>query len=133
MTRVCDIRDAGTLAALCALCAQHHKPLHYLGPTLDGRPVYVMLHAGVEWVAAGTDRDDHPVPSTWHSPLERTPMTIPVPPRPAEPSDEARTATRLADVIVRATIAPRDHTGPAAPVTHTQALLCAALDCPLPP
>ena len=81
MTRVCDIRAAGTLDDLRALAVRHHARLLYLGRTLTDLPVYCVLHEGVEWVAVGTDRDNHPVPVTWHSPFERTPRDVPCSPQ----------------------------------------------------
>ncbi|MEU3018040.1 hypothetical protein ABZ635_11685 [Nocardiopsis sp. NPDC007018] len=67
--RVCDIREAPSLSALRDLAARHHRPVHYLGPTLDARPVYSVMHAGVEWVAVG------PVPAPRH-PADRPDLDV---------------------------------------------------------
>ncbi|WP_017585467.1 hypothetical protein [Nocardiopsis ganjiahuensis] len=72
MTRVCDIRELGSLAALQSWARAHQTTVDYVGPDAEGRPVYVAQHGTAERVARAAGRDPHSHPLVWRSPLERT-------------------------------------------------------------
>lgn len=73
MTRVCDLRELPTMAALTAWATAHGARVTYLGPDLQGHPVYAARRGPVTRVVTVPGRDPHPHPLAWHSPLEQLP------------------------------------------------------------
>lgn len=70
MTRVCDIAELESLAALHQWARTHHTNVRYLGPTLEGTPVYAATRGPVTRVARGEGPTPYPQPLVWSSPLE---------------------------------------------------------------
>lgn len=70
MTRVCDIRQLPTMDALTTWAAEHRARVRYLGPNLEGHAVYGATRGHVTRVAVEDERDPHPGPLVWQSPLE---------------------------------------------------------------
>lgn len=70
MTRVCDIQELADLPALYTWAAAHGTCVTYLGPTLEGEPLYGATRGPVTRVAREHCPDPHPHPLSWHSPLE---------------------------------------------------------------
>jgi hypothetical protein len=67
---VCDIRELASLRALSAWARTHRTRVRYLGPTLEGEPVWGATRGSVTRVARGNRPDPHPLPLVWSSPLE---------------------------------------------------------------
>ncbi|MFD3688677.1 hypothetical protein ACFWTE_28110 [Nocardiopsis sp. NPDC058631] len=74
---VCDIRDLPTMAALAQWAAAHGARVTYLGPDLQGHPVYGARRGPVVRVVFAPGRDPHPHPLSWRSPLETLPDDVP--------------------------------------------------------
>ncbi|WP_304452016.1 hypothetical protein [Nocardiopsis sp. YSL2] len=70
---VCDIRELPSLRALSAWAGSHGTRVRYLGPTLEGEPVWGATRGPVTRVARGSRPDPHPVPLVWSSPLAHGP------------------------------------------------------------
>ncbi|WP_053618160.1 hypothetical protein [Nocardiopsis sp. NRRL B-16309] len=78
MTAVCDLHELATLAELRAWARAHGTRVRYLGPTLEGRPLYAATRGPSSRVVVDPRPDPHPRPLVWHSPLERlTPAMTP--------------------------------------------------------
>ncbi|GAB2508610.1 hypothetical protein HNR10_003918 [Nocardiopsis aegyptia] len=67
---VCDIRELPSLRALSAWARTHGARVRYLGPTLEGEPVWGAVRGPVTRVVRGRRPDPHPTPLVWSSPLE---------------------------------------------------------------
>lgn len=74
MTAVCDIRELPGMTALNAWARTHNTTVRYLGPTLEGQPLYGATRGSVTRVARDHRRDPHKLPLVWESPLERLPL-----------------------------------------------------------
>ncbi|MES0838012.1 hypothetical protein [Nocardiopsis tropica] len=77
MTRVCDLRELPTMAALTAWATAHGAAVTYLGPDLQGHAVYAARRGPVTRVVTVPGPDPHPHPLTWQSPLETLPADAP--------------------------------------------------------
>ncbi|WP_435107130.1 hypothetical protein [Nocardiopsis synnemataformans] len=71
MTLVCDIHELPDLPALTTWAHQHGTKVRYLGPTLEGKPVYGATQGAVTRVVVEQQPDPHTHPVIWKSPLER--------------------------------------------------------------
>ncbi|WDZ91706.1 hypothetical protein [Nocardiopsis sp. HUAS JQ3] len=67
---VCDIRELPTLQGLRAWAAAHRCRVIYLGPTLEGQPLYGATRGTVTRVAREHRPDPRPHRLVWASPLE---------------------------------------------------------------
>ncbi|WP_223838644.1 hypothetical protein [Nocardiopsis deserti] len=67
---VCDIRELPTVQDLRAWAAAHRARVTYLGPTLEGQPLYGASRGPVTRVARECRPDPHPHRLVWASPLE---------------------------------------------------------------
>ncbi|KOX16947.1 hypothetical protein [Nocardiopsis sp. NRRL B-16309] len=67
---VCDIRELPSLRALSAWARKHGTRVRYLGPTLEGEPVWGAARGTVTRVARGSGPDPRPLPLVWSSPLQ---------------------------------------------------------------
>ncbi|WP_435109578.1 hypothetical protein [Nocardiopsis synnemataformans] len=68
---VCDIYELPTLPDLRAWAVAHRTRVTYLGPTLEGHPLYGATEGPVTRVARERRPDPHPHRLLWVSPLER--------------------------------------------------------------
>jgi hypothetical protein len=71
VTAVCEVRELPTMTALLSWARRHHTRVRYLGPDLHSHAVYAAEDGPVARVARTADRDPHPMPVRWRSPLER--------------------------------------------------------------
>jgi hypothetical protein len=67
---VCEVRELPSMAALSAWADAHRVRVRYLGPTLEGEPVWGATRGAVTRVAREHRPDPHPHPLVWKSPLE---------------------------------------------------------------
>ena len=69
-----DIRELSDLPSLYRWAAEHRTRVQYLGPNLEGAPVWGARKGAVTRIAVERDRrDPFTSPLTWESPLERLP------------------------------------------------------------
>lgn len=73
---VCDIKELPDRAALTVWARARGVRVRYLGPTLEGHPVYGATYGPLTRVAREHRRDPHPRQLVWHSPLEHLPPAL---------------------------------------------------------